>query len=85
MYLVAEDMFRRMARGERAITKSEVDSAVTNLLLGRSEDSPELVKSARDLRMAVKRMVSSALESTPNSEEVYTDLLQTIYGLLLLL
>ena len=74
MYSVAEDMFRGMSRGGGgggggAIPQAEFDGAVQSLLAGRCEHSPQLVKSARGLRLSVKRMLSSALESN-NSTEV---------------
>ena len=71
--LVAEGMFRRMTRGDRVIPRSGVEGAVANLLSSSdgSEHSPQLVKSAKGLRMSVKRMLCSALESS-QSEEVCT-------------
>ena len=69
VYLVAEEMFRTMSHGTSAIARSEVDGAVMNLLTGRCEDSAQVIKSAKGLRMSVKRMLSSALESS-NSTEV---------------
>ena len=70
VYLVAEDMFREMVHGGRSIPKTEMDSAVTHLLSsgGRYEDSPQLIKSAKGLRTAVKRMLCSALESNHTNE-----------------
>ena len=70
VYLVAEDMFREMVHGGRCIPKTEMDSAVTHLLSsgGRYEDSPQLIKSAKGLRTAVKRMLCSALESNHSDE-----------------
>ena len=67
---MAEDMFREMVHGGRSIPKTEMDSAVTHLLSsgGRYEDSPQLIKSAKGLRTAVKRMLCSALESNHTNE-----------------
>lgn len=69
VYLVAEEMFRTMSRGASTIARSEVNEAVRNLLTSRFEHSPQVLKSAKGLRMSVKRMLSSALESS-NSTEV---------------
>ena len=71
VYLVAADMFREMVgRGDSSISRGGMDGAVAHLLSsGQYEDSPQLMKSARGVRMAVKRMLCSALESN-KSEEV---------------
>ena len=63
-------MFRGMVNGDRSIPRSGMDGAMTHLLSsGSYEDSPQLIKSAKGLRTAVKRMLCSALESN-HSEEV---------------
>ena len=70
VYLVAEGMFHTMARGGSAIPKGEFDGAIQSLLSSQHEHSPQLTKSANELRGSVKKMLSSALESN-NSAEVY--------------
>lgn len=64
-------MFHTMARGGSAIPKGEFDGAIQSLLSSQHEHSPQLTKSANELRGSVKKMLSSALESN-NSAEVYT-------------
>lgn len=67
---MAEGMFHTMARGGSAIPKGEFDGAIQSLLSSQHEHSPQLTKSANELRGSVKKMLSSALESN-NSAEVY--------------
>lgn len=69
--LVAEDMFSAMARGKTAIPKSEFDDAVQNLLTSRFEHSPELIKSARDLKLSVKKLLCCAAEKDHLEEVQY--------------
>lgn len=68
---MADGMFHTMARGDSAIPKGEFDGAIQNLLSSHHEHSPQLIKSAKELRVSVKKMLSSALESN-NSAEVRT-------------
>ena len=69
VYLVAEGMFRTMSHGDSTIPRTGFDGAVQNLLSSRYKHSPQLVKSAKGLRISVKRVLSSCLESN-NSAEV---------------
>lgn len=64
-------MFHTMAHGGSTISKGEFDGAIQSLLSSQHEHSPQLTKSANELRVSVKKMLSSALESN-NSAEVYT-------------
>ena len=68
VYLVARGMFLTMARGDSGIPKTQFDTAIQNLLSSQHEHSPQLIKSARGLRMSVKKMLSSALESSTSTE-----------------
>ena len=75
VYLVAEEMFRTMARGitttigiTATIPKTEFDAAVQKLLSSRFEHSPQLIKSAKELRNSVKKMLLTSLESNSSTE-----------------
>ena len=76
--LVAEDMFSAMARGKTAIPKSEFDDAVQNLLTSRFEHSPELIKSARDLKLSVKKLLCCAAEKDHLEEVQYFNALKIL-------
>lgn len=70
---MAEGMFHTMARGGSAIPKGEFNGAIQSLLSSQHEHSPQLTKSANELRGSVKKMLSSALESNNSAEvHVYT-------------
>lgn len=82
VYLVAEGMFCTMARGDDTISKAEFDSAIQNLLSSRYEQSPQLIKSAKELKLSVKKMLYSALESS-NSAEVNIHATEKLIGTIL--
>ena len=68
VFLVAERMYRTMAKGRTAIPGTELDDAIQNLLTSHCEHSPEMVKSAKDLKMSVKKLLRSALEQSKSNE-----------------
>lgn len=68
VFLVAERMYRTMAKGKAAVPEAEFDDAIQNLLMSQCEHSPEMIKSAKDLKMSVKKLLFSALERSKSNE-----------------